>query len=144
MLAAVGDYALPALAQQGPIQAWIVDDTGIPKKGQHSVGVAHQYCGQLGKQASCQVAVSLSVANDQASLPIAYRLYLPQSWAEAPARREKAGVPKEIRFQTKPEMALGQIRQALAEGVPHGAVLCDAAYGNHFDFRQELTPILFS
>jgi SRSO17 transposase len=84
---------LPTIQQHGPIQAWTVDDSSFPKKGTHSVGVAHQYCGQLGKQANCQVAVSLSVANDQASLPIAYRLYLPKDWAEDPARCRKAGVP---------------------------------------------------
>jgi SRSO17 transposase len=139
VLAAVRDYALPTLQQHGPLTAWIVDDTGLPKKGQHSVGVAHQYCGQLGKQANCQVAVSLSVANEQASLPIAYRLYLPKDWAEDPARRQKAGVPEEIRFQTKPEMALDQIRQSLSAGVPPGTVLCDLAYGNSFGFRRALT-----
>jgi SRSO17 transposase len=141
VLAAVRNYALPALAQQGPLQAWIVDDTGLPKKGQHSVGVAHQYCGQLGKQANCQVAVSLSVAHDQASLPIAYRLYLPKDWAEDPVRRQKTGVPPEIQFQTKPEIALEQIRQALAEDVPRGTVLCDTAYGNNFGFRSELAKL---
>jgi SRSO17 transposase len=141
VLAAVRNYALPALAQQGPLQAWIVDDTGLPKKGQHSVGVAHQYCGQLGKQANCQVAVSLSVAHDQASLPIAYRLYLPKDWAEDQVRRQKTGVPPEIQFQTKPEIALEQIRQALAEDVPRGTVLCDTAYGNNFGFRSELAKL---
>ena len=102
------------------IQAWIIDDTGFPKKGSHSVGVARQYCGQVGKQDNCQVAVSLSVATHQGSLPVAYRLYLPKEWAEDPARRKIAGVPDEVRFQTKPEIALQQLRQALADGVPPG------------------------
>jgi SRSO17 transposase len=141
VLATVRDYVLPALQQQGAIQAWIVDDTGLPKKGRHSVGVAHQYGGQLGKQANCQVAVSLSVATEQASLPIAYRLYLPKDWAEDPARRQKAGVPAHLRFQTKPEMALEQIRQALADGVPRGVVVADVAYGNATAFRDELTAL---
>jgi SRSO17 transposase len=141
VLAAVCDYVLPALPQQGPVQAWMVDDTGLPKKGTHSVGVAHQYCGQLGKQANCQVAVSLSVANEQASLPIAYRLYLPKDWAADPARCRKAGVPAPVRFQTKPEMALEQMRQALAEGVPRGTVVADVAYGNATAFRDELTAL---
>lgn len=141
VLAAVRDYALPVLQQQGPIQAWIVDDTGLPKKGTHSVGVAHQYCGQLGKQANCQVAVSLSVAHEQASLPIAYRLYLPKEWTEDPVRRRKAGVPTQVRFQTKPEMALEQMRQALEEGVPRGTVVADAAYGNDTAFRDQLTAL---
>src|SRR3954451_16050433 len=77
-----------------PIEAWIIDDTGFPKKGRHSVGVARQYCGQLGKQDNCQVAVTLSLANHTASLPVAYRLYLPQEWADDPARRKTAGVPE--------------------------------------------------
>ena len=83
-------------------------------------GVARQYCGQLGKQDNCQVAVSLSVANDHASLPIAYRLYLPEAWADDPDRRAKAGVPEDVVFRTKPEIALDQIRAALAAGVPTG------------------------
>lgn len=141
VLAAVRDYALPALQQQGPVQGWIVDDTGLPKKGTHSVGVAHQYCGQLGKQANCQVAVSLSVANEQASLPMAYRLYVPQDWAEDPSRLRQAGVPASVRFQTKPEMALEQIRQALEDGVPRGTVVADVAYGNDTAFRDELTAL---
>src|SRR6266850_5116138 len=74
MLARVGQLVLPALERSGPIEAWIIDDTGFPKKGQHSVGVTRQYCGQLGKQDNCQVAVSLSLANHDASLPIAYQL----------------------------------------------------------------------
>jgi SRSO17 transposase len=141
VLAAAREYVLPTIQQHGPIQAWIVDDTSFPKKGTHSVGVAHQYCGQLGKQANCQVAVSLSVANDQASLPIAYRLYLPRDWAEDPARCRKAGVPAQVRFQTKPEMALEQIRQALQDGVPRGTVVADVAYGNDTAFRDELTAL---
>jgi len=141
VLAAVRDYVLPTLQKQGPLQAWIVDDTGLPKKGRHSVGVAHQYCGQLGKQANCQVAVSLSVAHDQASLPVAYRLYLPKDWADDPTRRQKAGVPAPVRFQTKPEIALDQVRQAVSEGVPRGVVVADVAYGNDTAFRDELTAL---
>ena len=102
VLAAVRDRVLPVIEQRGPIQALIVDDTGIPKKGKHSVGVARQYCGQLGKQDNCQVAVSLSAANDHASLPIAYRLYLPHEWIDDPDRRAAAGVPDDMTFQTKP------------------------------------------
>jgi SRSO17 transposase len=137
--AAVRAAVLPTMERHGPLQAWIVDDTGLPKKGQHSVGVAHQYCGPLGKQANCQVAVSLWVAHDQASLPIAYRLYLPKDWAEDKARRQKAGVPAPVRFQTKPEIALDQIRQALQDGVSPGVVVADVAYGNDTIFRDELT-----
>jgi SRSO17 transposase len=135
VLRAVREWVLPAIERHGPIRYWIVDDTAFPKKGTHSVGVARQYCGALGKQDNCQVAVSLSVANDRASLPIAYRLYLPETWANDPARRAKAGVPEEVAFATKPAIALGQIQQALAEGVPVGVVLGDAGYGDETAFR---------
>jgi SRSO17 transposase len=101
MLASVRAEVLPAIERQGPVRAWIVDDTGFPKKGRHSVGVARQYCGQLGKQDNCQIAVSLSVANDHASLPIAYRLYLPEAWADDPDRRAEAGVPEDVGFRTQ-------------------------------------------
>src|SRR3954466_3081568 len=117
VLAAVREQVLPALTRHGPAAAWIIDDTAFPKKGRLSVGVARQYCGQLGKQENCQVAVTLSVAHEHASLPIAYRLYLPEVWAADPARRCAAGVPEEIEFRTKPAIALDQIRRALAEGV---------------------------
>ena len=103
---------MPAIERSGPIEAWIIDDTGFPKKGRHSVGVTRQYCGQLGKQDNCQVAVSLSLANHDASLPVAYRLYLPGDWAQDQARRDKARVPETITFQTKPEIALEQIKPA--------------------------------
>src|SRR5580704_16734999 len=131
LLDEVRKQVLPAMQKQGPVVAWIVDDTGFPKKGKHSVGVAHQYCGQLGKHENCQVAVSLSVATWNTSLPIAYRLYLPeQEWAQDFQRREKAKVPEEIAFQTKPQIALDQIRRAAEAGVARGVVLADAAYGN--------------
>ena len=123
VLSKVRDLTLPVLEKHGPVEAWIVDDTGFPKKGKHSVGVARQYCGQLGKQDNCQIAVSLSVANHHASLPIAYRLYLPQEWADDEDRRQQAGAPKDIKFATKPEIALAQIAQALQDGVPQGVVL---------------------
>jgi SRSO17 transposase len=132
---------LPAIERHGPVRYWIVDDSGFPKQGTHSVGVARQYCGQLGKQDNCQVAVSLSVANDHASLPIAYRLFLPEVWADDPARRAKVGVPETIRFETKTTIALGQLRQALAAGVPVGIVLGDAAYGDETDFRVGVTDL---
>src|ERR1700726_2180401 len=94
VLARVRELVLPTIERTGPIEAWIIDDTGFPKKGRHSVGVTRQYCGQLGKQDNCQVAVTLSIANHAASLPVAYRLYLPQEWAADPLRRDKAGVPE--------------------------------------------------
>jgi SRSO17 transposase len=138
LLAAVRRRVLPSLQRHGPVRYWIVDDTGFPKQGGHSVGVTRQYCGQLGKQDNCQVAVSLSVANDHASLPIAHRLYLPETWAGEPERCARAGVPEEIGFETKPEIALGQIRTAQAEGVPPGVVLGDAGYGVETAFRAAL------
>jgi len=110
ILTKVRELTLPAIERSGPVEAWIIDDTSFPKKGRHSVGVTRQYCGQLGKRDNCQVAVSLSVANPAASLPVAYRLYLPQDWAADPVRRQKAGVPESVTFQTKPEIALDQIR----------------------------------
>lgn len=138
LLGAVRDWVLPGL---GAIEAWIVDDTGFPKKGRHSVGVARQYCGQLGKQDNCQVAVTLSVANAAASLPIAYRLYLPRAWAADGARRDKAGVPADEVFRTKPEIALSQIGAAVEEGVAPGVVLADAGYGANTEFRTGISAL---
>lgn len=141
LLAAVRHYVLPKMENQAPIRAWIVDDTGIPKKGKHSVGVARQYCGELGKQDNCQVAVTLSVASDHASLPIASRLYLPEPWTKDQERRRKAGIPDDIVFRTKPQIALDQIGQAIADDVPKGVVLADAGYGNDTAFRSGLTEL---
>lgn len=106
LLRAVRAAVLPVLTAAGPVAAWIVDDTGFPKKGRHSIGVARQYCGQIGKQDNCQVAVSLSVATASASLPVAWRLYLPEAWAADSERRAKAGIPEEVTFRTKPQIAL--------------------------------------
>ena len=141
VLTKVREMVLPGIARHGPIEAWIIDDTSFPKKGSHSVGVARQYCGQLGKQENCQVAVTLSIANHHASLPVAYRLYLPQEWAEDPARRCEARVPEHIRFKTKPEIALDQLRQACAANIPRGVVLMDPAYGNDARLRTEITGL---
>src|SRR3982074_3443113 len=141
VLAKVREMVLPAIEKDGPIEAWIIDDTSFPKQGKHSVGVHHQYCGQLGKQANCQVAVSLSIANHAASLPVAYRLYLPQDWSKDRARRKKAGVPKEIKFKTKPEIALEQIRWACEAGLPRGVALMDAAYGRDAGLRQGMREL---
>ena len=134
-------HAIPNIEVHGAISAWIVDDTGFPKKGKHSVGVARQYCGQLGKQDNCQVAVSLSIANDHASLPVAYRLYLPQSWANDAARRKKAGVPEDVEFKTKPQIALEQIKWACETGLPRGMVIVDAGYGVEAKFRNEISEL---
>jgi SRSO17 transposase len=141
VLAEIRGQVLPAMTHQDPLAAWIVDDTGFPKKGTQSVGVTRQYCGQLGKQDNCRVAVSISVATEQASLPVAYRLYLPDIWAQDPARRKQAGIPEEIQFQTKPELALDQIRFLVQEDVPRAPVLADAAYGNDYGFREGLEAL---
>ena len=141
LLEEVRNYVLPVLQKQAAVVAWIVDDTGFPKKGKHSVGVTRQYCGQLGKQDNCRVAVSLSAATWSASLPVAYRLYLPKDWAEDAERRDKAEVPEEIAFQTKPEIALDQIRAAVAANLDRGVVLADAAYGINTEFRDGLTAL---
>jgi SRSO17 transposase len=141
VLAKVREMVLPEMERHGPIEAWIIDDTGFPKKGVHSVGVARQYCGQLGKQDNCQIAVSLSLANAHASLPVAYRLYLPEVWADDAARRKKAGVPEEITFKTKPEIALEQIRAACAVGLPRAPALMDAGYGAHSELRAAVTAL---
>lgn len=139
LLAAVTAQVLPTLLKKESACHWIVDDTGFAKKGTHSVGVGRQYCGRLGKTDNCQVAVSLSIANEHGSLPVAYRLYLPQDWASDAARRRRAGVPPEVEFQTKTAIALGQIEQALAAGLPAGVVLADAAYRTETAWREQLT-----
>src|SRR5256886_12415678 len=141
VLAKVREMVLPQIERHGAIEAWIIDDTGFPKQGQHSVGVARQYCGQLGKQDNCQVAVSLSIANRHASLPVAYQLYLPKDWAKDRARRRKAGLPKEISFKTKPQIALEQLRWACEAGLPRGVVLMDAGYGADTDMRANITML---
>jgi SRSO17 transposase len=128
LVAKVCELVMPTM---GPIKAWIIDDTAFPKKGKHSVGVARQYCGQLGKQDNCQAPVSLSIANHHASLPVAYRLYLPRQWTTERARMTKAGVPKGIRFKTKPAIALGQIQAACEAGLPRATVLMDCGYGTN-------------
>lgn len=141
LLAAVVQYTLPAMRKRGPVVAWVVDDTGFPKKGKHSVGVARQYCGQVGKQENCRVAVSLSVSTSSASLPVAYNLYLPESWSEDKSRRDKAGIPDTVQFRTKPLIAAEQIRQAVADGIPKAPVVADAAYGNDPKFRQAILDL---
>jgi SRSO17 transposase len=140
MLRRVGQWVVPKMDFSAG-GFWIIDDTAFPKKGTHSVGVARQYCGVLGKQDNCQVAVSISLATEQASLPVAYRLYLPKEWAADPRRREQAGVPPEVKFATKSEIALAQLQALLAEGAPPYCVLADAGYGVDTAFRQRLSDL---
>jgi SRSO17 transposase len=132
---------LPEMERHGPIEAWIIDDTGFPKQGKHSVGVARQYCGRLGKQDNCQVAVMLSLANHHSSLPVAYRLYLPKEWAEDEERRRKVGVPDDITFETKTEIALAQVRWACEAGLRRGVVLMDAGYGASTELRGSIAAL---
>ena len=141
VLAKVRALVLPAMERQGPITAWILDDTGFPKQGRHSVGVARQYCGELGKQDNCQVAVSLSIANHHASLPVAYRLYLPEEWTTDRDRLRKTGVPDDVGFKTKHAIALEQLRFACAAGLPRGVVLMDAGYGNNSELRADISAL---
>lgn len=140
MLLRVAQWVVPAMdfSDGG---WWIVDDTGFPKQGRHSVGVARQYCGMLGKQDNCQVAVSLTLACQAGSLPMAWRLYLPQEWAEDVARREKAGVPQDLTFATKPAIALAQIERLMEQGAPKHCVLADAGYGVETAFRERLSEL---
>ena len=141
VLAKVREMVLPEVERHGPIEAWIIDDTGFPKQGRHSVGVARQYCGHLGKQDNCQVAVSLSLANRHASLPVAYRLYLPEEWTGDAKRLRKAGVPEEAGFKTTPEIALDQSRAACQAGLPSGVVLMDAGYGANTQLRTDISAL---
>jgi len=141
VLGKISELVMPAITQHGPIEVWIIDDTGIPKKGRHSVGVKPQYCGQLGKEANCQVAVSLSIANHFASLPVGYRLYLPKEWAEDRARRDRAGVPEDIRFKTKQQIALELIQRAHAAGLPLGVLLMDLDYGRDSRLRTSVSAL---
>jgi SRSO17 transposase len=120
-----------------PVAAWIVDDTGFPKKGTHSVGVARQYSGTLGKIGNCQVAVSLHYATDDAAMPLDFALYLPEEWLEQERRRE-AGIPQDVTFHPKWELALTLIDRALAWEVPRGVITADAGYGNITEFRAAL------
>ncbi len=120
-----------------PVAAWVLDDTGFPKKGTHSVGVARQYTGTLGKVGNCQVAVSLHYATDEAAIPLTFQLYLPEAWLTE-ERRQQAAIPEEISFKTKGEIALSLIDQALGWGIAPGVVAADAGYGNRADFRLAL------
>ncbi len=140
MLRRVAQWVVPHM-DMSDSGFWIVDDTGFPKKGSHSVGVARQYCGVLGKQDNCQVAVSVSLACEEGSLPVAWQLYLPRSWADDAKLRRKAGVPEEVKFATKPKIALRQLQHLLDEGAPKHCVLADAGYGIDYDFRQQLSDM---
>jgi SRSO17 transposase len=125
------------IQEMEPVAAWVIDDTGFPKKGIHSVGVARQYSGTLGKVGNCQVAVSLHYATNEAAIPLNFALYLPEEWL-TPERRKEAGIPDTVSFQTKWTMALDLIDEARSWDVPAGIVAADAGYGNIADFRLGL------
>ena len=140
LLSAVAHEVVPVLGQQGQAPCfWIIDDTSYRKWGKHSVGVARQYCGHLGKTENCQVAVSLTLATEEGSLPLNYRLYLPQEWTRNKKRCQAAGVPKGVGFATKGQLAWTQIEAALAAGIPRGTVLMDAGYGDEAAMRDRLS-----
>jgi SRSO17 transposase len=139
LIAAARSYALPAFDRHAPVGAWIVDDSGIPKKGSHSVGVARQYCGVLGKQENCQVVVTVSLASEFMSIPLAYRLYLPEAWAKDRKRRRAAKVPDDITFKKKWEIALDEIDRLIADKVPMAPVVADAGYGIVTEFRDSIS-----
>ena len=140
MLLRVAQWVVPAMdfSDGG---WWIVDDTGFPKQGKHSVGVARQYCGMLGKQDNCQVAVSVTLACQTGSLPVAWQLYLPNEWADDIVRRGKAGVPQDVEFATKPAIALTQIEHLIRQGAPKHCVLADAGYGVDTALRERLSEL---
>jgi SRSO17 transposase len=138
IMKAARDYALEEFAYHGGVEAWILDDTAYPKKGTHSVGVGRQYCGVLGKQDNCQVAVTLSLANELMSVPAAYRLYLPEAWANDRARRRVAGVPDEVVFKTKTQIALEEIDGLVADGVAKAPIVMDAGYGRATELRDAI------
>lgn len=121
------------------IEAYVIDDTGFPKKGKHSVGVQRQYSGTLGRIDNCQIAVSTHLAGEQGSACIGMDLYLPEAWASDKARRKKAGVPQDVEFQEKWRMALAQLDRALDAGVGKHVVLADAGYGDITEFREQVS-----
>ncbi|MCP4089739.1 MAG: IS701 family transposase [Gammaproteobacteria bacterium] len=139
LIEAVSAQVFPSMEKHEKVCGWIIDDTGFVKKGVHSVGVGRQYCGQVGKKENCQIAVSLSVANHDFSLPVAFQLYLPKDWAQDDDRRNKAGVPETIEFLTKPQIALQQLKKAKEQGISPGVILADPAYGTDTQFRTQIT-----
>jgi SRSO17 transposase len=119
-------------------EVWILDETSFPKAGEHSVGVARQYCGALGKVANCQVAVTLHWSSAEASCPLGWRLYLPQAWIEDPERAREVKLPEGLVYRSQAELALELIDQMLSWEVPRLPVVGDSAYGNNFEFREQL------
>ena len=138
MWTAIRREVIPSLE---PIEAWIVDETGWLKQGQHSVGVGHQYCGAVGKSANCQVSVEVAVSDGWIAAPVPGRLYLPQSWTDDRARCKKVGVPEDIEFATKPLIAVDLLEDLLRDGIPSAPVLADAVYGDNAQFRKRVRDL---
>ena len=122
----------------GPIDSWIVDETGWIKQGDKSVGVAHQYCGSVGKKANCQVSVHIALSNGDAALPMAARLFLPQAWINDGQRRRRTGIPEEVVFRSKPEIALDLVGELIGSGMQPSPLLGDCQYGHSGPLRQGL------
>jgi SRSO17 transposase len=135
---AAAQYAIEVFEKEAPITTWIVDDTGFPKQGKHSVGVQRQYSGTLGKVGNCQIGVSLSVATRAEHLPIDFELYLPEEWASNRAKRASAHIPREVQFATKIDLAISMIERAKRHGIPGDIVLADSAYGQSVLFREAI------
>jgi len=141
VLESARDHALAQLERHAPVAAWVIDDTSFPKKGSHSVGVARQYCGVLGKQDNCQAVVTLSLVNATMSVPASYRLYLPEAWAKSKERREEAGVPEDVVFAEKWRIALGEVARLVDEDLPRAPVVADAGYGDTTAFRDGVAAL---
>jgi len=141
MLTAVYEAVCPVLGQHAPICTWGIGEIGFSKKGVHSVGVARQNSSSLEGRDNCQVAVTLSLLNGNTSLPIAYRLYLPEEWAADSSRRHKAGVPEGVKFRTKSQIALEQIAAALAAGMTPKIISANADYGADAAFRAGVSAL---
>lgn len=136
-------YVCEVFAEQEPVTTWVIDDTGFIKQGTHSVGVQRQYTGSAGKITNCQIGVSLEIATATQHAPIDFELYLPESWASDPARREQTRVPEDVQFQTKIDLALGMIERAADAKIPGDIILADSAYGESYEFRKTLRNLGF-
>jgi SRSO17 transposase len=133
-------YALKSMTARSPVETWIIDDTGFLKQGKHSVGVQRQYTGTAGKVTNCQIGVSLTVATREDHVPIDFELYLPESWL-SDARRAQAGIPDDVQFKTKLQLALDMLRRARRSRIPRGVVLADSAFGSSSDFRAKVRKL---
>lgn len=130
--------AAERVAPRLEVEAWVVDDTGFRKDGKHSPGVKRQYSGTLGKVGNCQIGVSVHAAGLAGTIPLGWRLYLPQEWCDDETRRRKAKIPTSVVFATKPALAAELVRVARSWDVPQAPLLADQAYGDDTVFRETL------